>query len=86
MVTSLIVLRVLLRFSRLRSHTIDGTFCDPYYGGNRDFVGWDMLRYPGVRLGVSEAEVASGSQLSPNHESAYDNATYTKRPNREGEL
>ncbi len=65
-------------FNRLRSDTIDGTFCDPYYGGNRDFVGWDMLRYPGIRLGVSEADVAAGASLPPNHQSAYDHSTYTK--------
>ncbi len=65
-------------FNMLRSHTIDGTFCDPYYGGNQDFVGWDMLHYPGIRLGVSEADVAAGASLPPNHQSAYDHSTYTK--------
>lgn len=65
-------------FSMVRNHTIDGTFCDPYYGGNRNFVGWDMLRYPGIRLGASEADVAQGANLPPNHQSAYDHATYVK--------
>lgn len=65
-------------FNMLRSHTIDGTFCDPYYGGNQDFVGWDMLQYPGIRLGVSEGDVAAGASLPPNHQSAYDHSTYTK--------
>jgi len=65
-------------FNMLRSHTIDGTFCDPYYGGNQNFVGWDMLRYPGIRLGVSEADVFAGGDLPPNHQSAYDHSTYTK--------
>lgn len=65
-------------FNMLRSHTIDGTFCDPYYGGNQDFVGWDMLRYPGIRLGASESDVAAGANLEPTHQSAYDHSTYTK--------
>ncbi len=65
-------------FNMLRSHAIDGTFCDPYYGGNQNFVGWDMLRYPGIRLGASEADVAAGASLEPNHQSAYDHSTYTK--------
>lgn len=65
-------------FNLLRSDTIDGTFCDPYYGGNQDFVGWDMLRYPGIRLGASEADVSAGASLAPNHQSAYDHSTYTK--------
>ena len=65
-------------FNMLRSHTIDGTFCDPYYGGNQEFVGWDMLRYPGIRLGASEVDVSAGASLPPNHQSAYDHSTYTK--------
>lgn len=65
-------------FNMVRSHTIDGTFCDPYYGGNQGFVGWDMIRYPGIRLSASETDVAQGAVLAPNHLSAYDNATFTK--------
>ena len=65
-------------FNLVRNHTIDGTFCDPYYGGNQNFVGWDMLEYPGVRLSASETDVAKGDNLEPNHQSAYDHDTYTK--------
>jgi gluconate 2-dehydrogenase gamma chain len=65
-------------FNLLRSHTIDGTFSDPYYGGNQNFVGWDMLRYPGIRLSASETDVAQGAELPANHQSAYDHATYRK--------
>ena len=65
-------------FNMVRSHTIDGTFCDPYYGGNQNFVGWDMIRYPGIRLSASESDVARGADLEPNHQSAYDHTTYTK--------
>ena len=62
----------------VRSHTIQGTFSDPYYGGNRNFVGWDMLGYPGVRLAVSESDMAQGENLAPNHQSAYDSQSFTK--------
>lgn len=65
-------------FNMVRSHTIDGTFCDPYYGGNQNFVGWDMIKYPGVRLGTTTADVAKGSDLPANHQSAYNNRIYTK--------
>ena len=68
-------------FNMVRSHTIDGTFCDPYYGGNQNFVGWDMLKYPGIRLSASETDVAQGVALAPNHQSAYDHDTYTKMTN-----
>ena len=43
-------------FNLLRTHTIQGTFCDPYYGGNANFIGWDLLGYPGVRLVVTADE------------------------------
>lgn len=43
-------------FTLLRTHTIQGTFADPYYGGNANFVGWDLVGYPGLRMGVSEDE------------------------------
>ena len=65
-------------FNMVRSHTIEGTFSDPYYGGNRDFIGWDMLSYPGVRIGASENDVAQGGALAPAHQSAYDIPTFTK--------
>jgi gluconate 2-dehydrogenase gamma chain len=65
-------------FNTLRGDAIDGTFCDPYYGGNQHFVGWDMLNYPGIRLSASETDVAQGARLRPTHQSAYDHATYTK--------
>ena len=33
---------------RARAHR-QGMFGDPFYGGNANFAGWDLLRYPGVR-------------------------------------
>ena len=39
-------------FNRTRRLTLEGMFSDPYYGGNKNFAGWDMIRYPGVRLAV----------------------------------
>ena len=65
-------------FGMVRNHTIQGTFSDPYYGGNRDFIGWDMIGYPGVRIAATENDVAQGRALQPNHQSAYDIPTFTK--------
>lgn len=59
-------------FALVRQHTIEGTFCDPYYGGNRDFVGWTMIGYPGVRLAVSPADQTMDSTPPPSGVSAYD--------------
>ena len=33
-------------FDMVLSHTHQGTFGDPYYGGNANFVGWDLIAYP----------------------------------------
>src|SRR5512145_172761 len=59
-------------FAMVRTHTLQGTFGDPYYGGNANFVGWDLLGYPGVRTNVSAEEQRLGVKLTPNHRSAYD--------------
>lgn len=40
-------------FDLVRSHTLEGMFGDPSYGGNANFVGWDLIGYPGPRLYVS---------------------------------
>jgi gluconate 2-dehydrogenase gamma chain len=39
-------------FTRVRRLTLEGMFCDPSYGGNKNFAGWDLIRYPGARLAV----------------------------------
>ncbi|HTM04436.1 MAG TPA: gluconate 2-dehydrogenase subunit 3 family protein [Vicinamibacterales bacterium] len=65
-------------FNQVRSHTIEGTFSDPYYGGNASFVGWDLIGYPGVRTSVTPAEQQMGATVEPNHRSAYDFAMFRK--------
>jgi gluconate 2-dehydrogenase gamma chain len=65
-------------FSLVRFHAIQGTFCDPYYGGNANFVGWDLIGYPGVRTAVGPEEQRLGAETLPNHKSAYDYALFTK--------
>ena len=67
-------------FNMVKSHTWQGTFGDPHYGGNVDFIGWDLLGYPGVRMGVSEDEQArlEAGELTPVRRSAYDYATFRR--------
>lgn len=71
-------------FGLLRTHTIQGTFSDPYYGGNRDFIGWDLIGYPGLRLAVGEEDQRLDARPAPTHTSAYDHAMFTPRPTRAG--
>jgi gluconate 2-dehydrogenase gamma chain len=65
-------------FNMVRSHTIQGTFCDPYYGGNANFVGWDLIGYPGVRTSVGPDEQRLGADVAANHKGAYDYEMFTK--------
>jgi gluconate 2-dehydrogenase gamma chain len=71
-------------FELVRNHTIQGTFCDPYYGGNANFAGWDLIGYPGVRTLVTPDEQRMGITLEPNHRSAYDYGMFTKASARTG--
>jgi gluconate 2-dehydrogenase gamma chain len=72
-------------FNLVRTHTIQGTFCDPFYGGNANFVGWDLIGYPGVRTIVTGEDQRMGITLKPNHKSAYDYAMFVKASARAGD-
>jgi gluconate 2-dehydrogenase gamma chain len=63
-------------FALVRTHTIQGTFCDPAYGGNANFVGWDLIGYPGVRLNVTAADQRMAAPAKPIRRSAYDYAMF----------
>jgi len=36
-------------FNMLRTHTMEGLFADPIYGGNKDFAGWRLVGFPGAQ-------------------------------------
>ncbi|MDP3545763.1 MAG: gluconate 2-dehydrogenase subunit 3 family protein [Phreatobacter sp.] len=36
-------------FSLVLENAVEGYFCDPLYGGNRDMVGWRLVGFPGAR-------------------------------------
>lgn len=67
-------------FAMVLAHTRQGMFGDPYYGGNANFVGWDLLGYPGIRTMVTSADQKAyeNGTLKPNHRSAYDYETFNK--------
>jgi gluconate 2-dehydrogenase gamma chain len=58
-------------FNRVRRLTLEGMFGDPYYGGNRNFAGWDLIRYPGPRLATTAYDQKMGVEIKPYHHSAY---------------
>ena len=36
-------------FNTVRTHTMEGMFADPIYGGNKDFAGWRLIGFPGAQ-------------------------------------
>jgi len=66
-------------FNLVLAHTVQGTFCDPFYGGNRNFAGWDLIGYPGVRLAVTAEQQNLDAKTAPTHMSAYDYAMFSRR-------
>jgi gluconate 2-dehydrogenase gamma chain len=71
-----------LFFNVVLSHTIQGTFCDPFYGGNANFVGWDLIGYPGIRLTATANDQRMDVAPAPTHMSAYDFSMFSrKKPN-----
>jgi gluconate 2-dehydrogenase gamma chain len=71
-------------FNLLRVHTIQGTFCDPYYGGNANFVGWDLIGYPGIRMAVTADEQRMNARARPIRQSAYDDAMFQMKGGSHG--
>jgi gluconate 2-dehydrogenase gamma chain len=65
-------------FNLVRAHTIQGTFCDPYYGGNANFVGWTLIGYPGLRMAAGAADQRMIAP-KPDLRSAYDQAMFAKK-------
>ena len=58
-------------FNRVRRLTLEGMFGDPYYGGNTNFAGWDLIRYPGPRLAVAAEDQKMSTPPKPYRNSAY---------------
>ena len=51
-------------FETLRTHTIEGMFADPIYGGNRDFAGWKLIGFPGAQPFFTKPEIQSRDEFS----------------------
>jgi gluconate 2-dehydrogenase gamma chain len=58
-------------FNRVRRLTLEGMFSDPHWGGNQNFVGWDLIRYPGPRPAVGPEEQKMGVDIKPYRKSAW---------------
>ena len=67
-----------LFFNLVRTHTIQGTFSDPFYGGNENFIGWDLIGYPGSRIAVSANLQRMDVKPESSGKSAYDYGMFNK--------
>jgi len=63
-------------FDLVLGHTLEGTFGDPHYGGNQDYIGWEMLGYPGLKLAVTAEQQGMNAVLDPVQSSAYDHTMF----------
>jgi gluconate 2-dehydrogenase gamma chain len=46
-------------FNTVRTHTMEGMFADPVYGGNKDFAGWRLVGFPGAQPVFTKADMES---------------------------
>jgi gluconate 2-dehydrogenase gamma chain len=51
-------------FDVIYEQTIEGTFGDPMYGGNQDFVGWKLIGFPGAQWGYTSEQMKLGYDSS----------------------
>ena len=46
-------------FTTVRTHTMEGMFADPIYGGNKDFAGWRLVGFPGAQAVFTPTDMQS---------------------------
>lgn len=51
-------------FGVIREHAVEGFFCDPAYGGNRDALGWRLVGFPGAQWGYTAEQMQAGFDAS----------------------
>lgn len=51
-------------FAVIREHAVEGFFCDPAYGGNREAVGWRLVGFPGAQWGYTAEQMRLGFDAS----------------------
>jgi gluconate 2-dehydrogenase gamma chain len=53
-------------FQMLKTHTIEGMFCDPMHGGNAGLIGWQLIGFPGPRMSyAAEVDQYYGREFRP---------------------
>jgi gluconate 2-dehydrogenase gamma chain len=52
-------------FETVRYHVLEGVFCEPQYGGNKDMTGWRLVDFPGQQFGYSDAYINKRVDVEP---------------------
>lgn len=59
-----------LFFALLKTHTVEGMFCDPMHGGNAGMIGWQLIGFPGPRMTYfDEVDSHYGEAVRPKPQS-----------------
>jgi len=73
-----------LFFTLLRTHVIEGMFCDPMHGGNADMIGWQLIGFPGPSMSFDdEVEKYYGRAFRPAPHSLEQTVGKRVRPSEE---
>ncbi len=52
-------------FKTVRYHVLEGVFCEPQYGGNKDMMGWRLVNFPGQQFGYPDPYINERVDLPP---------------------
>ncbi len=66
-------------FEMLVVNTVEGFLADPLYGGNRDFIGWKLVGFPGPRYNY----VAEIDQYGKKYDMPFVSIAGAERPAKE---
>jgi gluconate 2-dehydrogenase gamma chain len=69
-------------FEMIRTHAMQGMFSDPAHGGNTNFVGWRLVRFPGPRLVISARDQRLNVVPRSNLRSTYSMPLFRARTSR----
>jgi len=74
-------------FNLIRGHAVEGMFCDPFHGGNVGLVGWDLIGYPGIKIGeVTRQDQSLDYVPRSTRKTAYDFDLFKKLKSRDPKL
>jgi gluconate 2-dehydrogenase gamma chain len=52
-------------FETVRYHVLEGVFCEPQYGGNKNMTGWRLVNFPGQQFGYPDPYINKRVDVEP---------------------